>query len=183
MLPWGHAGVGYVAYHLWLRLRNRLPPNGVAVVALLFGTQFPDLLDKPGAWIFGVLPSGRSFGHSLLTLGLVGLLVVLWLRRTRRADPRVWWAFLGGWFSHLLTDGYSILFDSETCLRYLLWPLVSTCGYENDTSALDWLAAFEFSQRQLLGVAFALSAALVWWFDGRPGLQTIRTALDGKDRT
>ena len=174
MLPWGHAGLGYVGYHLWLRLRHRLPPNGAAVIALGFGTQLPDLIDKPGTWLFGFLPSGRTLGHSLLTLGLATLVVMLLQNRSEARNRRTWWALLGGWFAHLVGDAYGLLFDPSTCVRYLLWPLLSHCAYENDTSVSGWLAAFEFSSRQLVGLGFALLAGVLWWLDGRPGLQTLR---------
>lgn len=182
MLPWGHAGLGYLCYHLWLRLRGRLPPNGHAVLALLVGTQFPDLLDKPATWVVPVLPSGRSLGHSLLALGLVALAVVVVERlatdRETRVPPlgrtRVWGAFLGGWAAHLLGDVYVLPFDPTTCVRYLLWPLLDHCVYPNDTSAIGWLAAFEFQSGQFVGVGVALVAGVLWWRDGRPGLETLR---------
>lgn len=174
MLPWGHAALGYVGYHLWLRLRHRLPPSSVAVLALGLGTQLPDLIDKPGTWLFGVLPSGRSLGHSLLTLGLATVVVVLLLNRTEGSNDRAWWALLGGWLAHLVGDAYWPLFDPSTCVQYLLWPLLSHCVYENDTSVLGWLVAFEFSPGQSVGLGFALLGAVLWWFDGRPGLQMLR---------
>lgn len=174
MLPWGHAGVGYVGYHVWLRLRHRLPPNGTAVLALVFGTQLPDLIDKPATWVFAVLPSGRTLAHSLLTLGLATLLVVYLLNRSRSRNARAWWALLGGWFAHIVADAHGLFFDPDVCVRYLLWPLLSHCVYENDTSAIGWLAALEFAPRQLVGLSFALVGGVLWWVDGRPGLETVR---------
>lgn len=184
MLPWGHAGVGYVGYHLWLRLRGRLPPSGVAVLALALGTQFPDLIDKPATWVFAVLPSGRTLTHSLLTLGLATAIVGILVIRTKGRNAHAWWAFLGGWLAHLVGDAYTVLYDPETCVRFLLWPLLPHCVYENDTSALGWLAAFEFSPNQLVGLGVAVVGAVSWWSDGRPGLRTVRdwtaTRLRGK---
>ena len=75
--PLGHAAFGYVLYSLYTRLHLNHPPQGLAALALAFGTQFPDLIDKPLTWTFAVLPYGRSFAHSLFTL--VPLLAILWL--------------------------------------------------------------------------------------------------------
>ena len=174
MLPWGHAGLGYVGYHVWLRMRGRLPPSGEAAIALVVGTQVPDLVDKPATWIFAVLPSGRSLGHSLVTLAVVTTLVVALSRYSSDRTARAWWALLGGWFAHLVGDAYAILFDPTTCVRYLLWPLIAHCVYPNDDSTLGWLAAFEFSPRQFAGLGVALIAAVLWWHDGRPGLEVVR---------
>ncbi|WP_137285333.1 metal-dependent hydrolase [Halorussus salinisoli] len=41
------------------------------IIALAVGTQFPDLIDKPLAWTFGILPNSRSLTHSVLTAIIV----------------------------------------------------------------------------------------------------------------
>src|SRR6056297_3615611 len=98
MWPWGHAVVGYLAYSGTTHVGWKRPPSHAATVALLFGTQFPDLVDKPLAWSLGVLPSGRSLAHSTLTaVLLVCVLYVVFARRRAVVG-----AFALGYASHLL---------------------------------------------------------------------------------
>ena len=76
MWPWEHAAVAYLC---WAALDRRAARSeGAAVVAVLVGSQFPDLIDKPLSWVFQVLPTGQSLAHSLLfALPLIGLVVAL----------------------------------------------------------------------------------------------------------
>jgi hypothetical protein len=85
MWPWAHAALGYLAYTLYLRGRFNARPVGLPVVALGFGTQAPDLIDKTLAWYVGVLPYGRSLAHSLLA-GSPIMLAVVAVFRARGAD-------------------------------------------------------------------------------------------------
>ena len=64
MWPWGHLVFGYLLY---LLVRPRAWRNGdrFAVIVLMIGTQVPDIVDKPLAWWFGVLPSGVVSGVSV----------------------------------------------------------------------------------------------------------------------
>lgn len=71
MWPWGHAAVGYTLYSAFSRMYYRKPPSDAAALVVLFGTQLPDFNDKPLAWTFDVLPTGRSLGHSLLTAAVI----------------------------------------------------------------------------------------------------------------
>lgn len=169
MLPWGHAAVGYLCYTLYTRLRHRSPPTGSTVIALAIGTQFPDLIDKPMAWTFGVLPSGRSFAHSLLTLAVVaGVLYAIYRNRSALVTAG---AFLAGWISHLFADGYTVLLGQQTCVNYLVWPLAA-CPYdEKGRSIIEFLLAVELTDGALSGVGLAVIAGLVWLVDGAPGLR------------
>lgn len=171
MLPWGHAAVGYLSYRQYTFLRRRQPPVGVAVVALAIGTQFPDLIDKPLAWTFGVLPSGRSLAHSLLVLGVVaGLLYWVARRRSERTRTALF-AFGVGWLSHLFADGYGVLFARETCVNYLVWPL-AVCPYdETGRAIIEFLLAVELADGHLFGLGVTVLAGVVWLFDGAPGLR------------
>lgn len=58
MWPWGHAAIGYLLFSMDTRLRYGRRPGGPATILLFFGTQFPDLVDKPLAWTLPLLPSG-----------------------------------------------------------------------------------------------------------------------------
>jgi len=170
MLPWGHAAVGYLCYRLYTFLCHRRPPTGIAVVALAIGTQFPDLIDKPLAWTFGVLPSGRSLGHSLLVLAVIAVFLY-WVGqgRSERTTTSLF-AFVFGWLTHVFADGYTILFGRQTCVNYLVWPLAA-CPYdEADRSIIEFLLAVELGNGNLFGVGLAVLAGVIWLLDGAPGL-------------
>ena len=47
MWPWEHLAIGYLAYSLLGRLAWRRPPTVGTAITVAFGTQFPDLVDKP----------------------------------------------------------------------------------------------------------------------------------------
>ena len=94
MWPWGHAAAGYLLYTLWARRRFHRPPAGAATLALAVGTQFPDLVDKPLAWTFGISPSGRAGAHSLLIA--IPLLLMLWVGLPDRHRRSLWGAFAAG---------------------------------------------------------------------------------------
>ena len=168
MLPWGHAAVGYLVYSAYSRVRNGGVPVGLPVVALAVGTQFPDLIDKPLAWTFGILPSGRSLAHSVFTLALVGG-IVFWLARRYDAVPAAI-GFVIGWATHLVGDAYQLFLGQPTCVRYVIWPL-GVCPYdEADRSIIEFFLALEFGA---IWPEFALAAVAsgVWLADGAPGLR------------
>lgn len=186
MWPWGHLAVAYLAYRLFRSLaagvvRPSLTPGAVFAVAV--GSQFPDLIDKPLAWTFGVLPAGRSLGHSLLTLAVVAG-VVWWLTADSRwRTPAV--AFLFGWLAHSLSDlGPDTVagllagdLGQLAWATYLAWPLLPPPPYETDYSILAHFAdlsltGYVTAQFALLGLAVGL-----WVADGRPGYAATRTLL------
>jgi hypothetical protein len=120
MMPWGHAAVGYLSFSLLSRLGYRRAPTGTETIVLGFGTQFPDLIDKPLAAL-GVLSYGRSLAHSLLTMTLLfGVLFVL-LRGTPYSSLLV--AFAVGNVSHAFSDiGGALLRGEHFGTTFLVWP-------------------------------------------------------------
>ena len=126
MWPWGHAALGYLLGRTTLDVDQI---HGAPLFALLFGTQFPDLIDKPLAWTVPLLPSGRSLAHSLITLTIV--VALAWLV-TRRYDRQIYsMAFGIGYLSHVLADGLNSFVSLEfQNLTYLLWPLLSPPEYD-----------------------------------------------------
>lgn len=175
MLPWGHAAVGYLCYTLWLRVRGRHPPAGPAVLALAIGTQFPDLIDKPLAWTFGILPSGRSFGHSLVVTAL--LAIGLWWLARRMERRREVGAFLCGHLTHITADVAPAVIAGEwIVLRSLGWPLLPVYVYpdETDRSIVEFLLTLDPAAVPTSGVALSVVAIVVWVFDGRPGIGFFR---------
>lgn len=174
MWPLGHAAVGYLLYSLSTRARFDGRPATLSTLVLLVGSQVPDLVDKPLAWYGGVLPTGRSLGHSLLVL-LPICLGVYWLaRRRRRAELGV--AFGVGAISHPLVDSVPVLW-SGTEVGYLLYPVVPVAPYEEGAPSIAELLAGSLGEPWfLLEFALAAAALLVWNRDGRPGLGTVERA-------
>ena len=172
MLPWGHAALGYLLYTTYARLRYRRPPVGLAVYALGLGTQFPDLIDKPLAWHFAVLPSGRSLAHSLFTLGIV--VGGLWFAFDAPRQRRLTAAFGVGWVSHLVSDGIrAALGGFWGRLGYLVWPLISYPAEAGGRSILAFLLHLEPTPWLWTGVALAGVTFCVWLIDGAPGVADV----------
>jgi hypothetical protein len=185
MWPWEHLAVGYLAYSLYARRRYGRPPDGPTAVMLAIGTQLPDLVDKPLAWTFGVLPNGTSLAHSLT---FVALFVPITLLVARLAGvPRWGGALAFGHVSHLPGDMlYPLATDGGLATSFLLWPFVPG----RDTPSQGLLFEFEtyFAEFvQFLGtprgqIYFALelallgTALLVWNRDGRPVLTEVLAA-------
>lgn len=172
MWPWGHAAVGYLLCSLWYRLwADRVPRAGV-VLPLAGGTQFPDLIDKPLAWTFGVLPSGRAGAHSLLVA--VPLLALLWWHLESDAGQRAWAGFAVGYLVHLVTDGVYPLVNGEFAdLSYLLWPVLSLPNYEESAGILAHFLTADITPFLLVEVVLFLAGTLLWGGDGVPGLRAV----------
>lgn len=168
MWPWGHAALGYLLYTVYLRLRSQGIPAGWAVVALGFGTQFPDLVDKPLAWYIGVLPYGRTLAHSLLVA--VPVVMVVGLIARRRNRPLVGVAFGIGYLSHLLGDSLSgIVSQAWGDLFFLVWPLAAAPD-EETVGLLAHLRDIEGSPLVLFGLVLTVAMLALWNSHGRPGL-------------
>jgi hypothetical protein len=175
MWPWAHAALGYWCYHYYRRRSVDAPPAGLSVVALAVGTQFPDLLDKPLAWYVGVLPTGRSLAHSVLTGGLLLAVAVALLRaRGPRGSPA---AFAIGYGSHLLGDAFEPLMTANWAdLAFLVWPLLPSPA-SGPTGLLAQLRAITAASQFLFGLALTATALVRWYRDGLPGLRALGALL------
>ena len=176
MWPWGHLAVGYLAYAALSRWRYGEPPSAAATLAVAVGTQFPDLVDKPLAWTFQVLPSGRSLAHSLLTTAVVCVLVYAYARRHGWTRPAV--AFAVGYVTHPFADALAPLLAGEyEYIRYLGWPVLDQPPYDTSRGFGAHFAALEPSSLVLAGAFLVGFALLIWLRDGRPGLAALREWL------
>ena len=183
MWPWGHFAVAYLCYVSVMRLRNHEGQTVGALVAVAVGSQFPDLIDKPLAWSFGVVPSGRSFAHSLLTAALVLAVGYGLAARFDRSDILV--AFGIGYLSHLITDlGPDTVvgllqgdLSQLTWTTYLLWPLLPAPPYLNDSSFGEHFAGLAFEPYMIVQFLLFGAALLVWFRSGAPGSTDLRLAL------
>ena len=173
MWPWGHLAAGYLLYTAYSRLGDGATLQGPAVVAVAVGTQLPDLVDKPLAWTFALLPSGRSLAHSLFA-ATVAIAVVGWYAR-RRGDSEIGSAFAIGYLSHLVTDGIGpFLAGDYAKLTYLGWPLLPPPDYGVERGFVAHLARLDLSSLGSVQVLLAAFVVLLWYRDGAPGLGTAR---------
>lgn len=177
MWPWGHFVFGYLAYSGFARLSSMRPFDGYTVLFVALGTQLPDIVDKPLAWTFHVLPSGRSLAHSLFAAVFLSILLGGYCRR--RGRPELGIAFAIGYLSHLLGDGISYLFSGEYAyLSYLGWPLLPPPPYGDEGGFLIHLRDIEPTPLFALELAVVATLFLaVWVGDGAPGKREITEFL------
>lgn len=186
MWPWEHLAVGYLAYAALVHARAGRGPTAGEAVAVAFGSQFPDLVDKPLAWEFGVLPAGLSLAHSSLVAGPLSLAVVYVAHR--RGRPAVGVAFAVAYLLHLPADAlYGVLLGGPPALGFLVWPLVPAPP-QPDLGFVERVARLFGGLRLLVasprGTAYLLaevvlvgSAAAAWVVDGAPGAGLVRRLL------
>ncbi|WP_122089201.1 metal-dependent hydrolase [Halalkalicoccus subterraneus] len=180
MWPWGHAATGYLLYAAYTRLRYDRPPDGPATLLLLFGTQLPDLIDKPLAWTLLVLPSGRSLGHSLLLLVPLVLIAAV-VVRNRDTEWAI--ALAVGALSHAIVDVLPAALRGEFAYTTsLVWPLLPPPPYdEQGRTIIGQFLSLEPTPMLTFELVLALVAVAVWWRQGRPGIDTIRAVVVARD--
>jgi len=181
MWPWGHIGVAYLLYWVYCRGRFRRPPRPEPAIAVLVGSQLPDVIDKPLAWWLGVFPTGRDLGHSLLFATVLIPIVYTVAFRYDRIEAAT--AFAIGHLSHLLADlppraflGYP--FSTE----FLFWPIVShdTFSYNEqlfEPPAIVELVVTPFTDSAVyftLQIGLFVLAVGIWYLDGTPGTEYVR---------
>ncbi|WP_227356809.1 metal-dependent hydrolase [Haladaptatus salinisoli] len=179
MWPWGHLAFGYLAYSLVAHRWRGRPPDGREAIVVAIATQFPDIVDKPLAWTVPILPSGRSFAHSLLTASIIVTFVTIYCRRTGREGAL---AFCVGYFSHIVGDAFGPLLAGEyVYLTFLLWPVLPVRADTEPSFAAHFesLLSLGFSAPELLLVAVTI---LLWVSDGVPGLSEFLDVLPRPNR-
>lgn len=185
MWPWEHLAVGYILYSGWRRARGRPRHSGPAVFVLAVATQLPDLVDKPLGWGTTVLPSGHSFAHSLLVA--VPLVVAAFLVLRRRGHREVGVAFGVGYLSHLPGDMvYPLATKGELGWRFLVWPVLPadptppTSLVGRTGELFGEFVAFLGTPAGLaylcLEALLLVTALLLWYGDGAPGVTELRLA-------
>lgn len=167
MQPFVHLSVGYLCVAVYSRWDDGRPPADAPVAVAVTGAALPDLIDKP-LWLAGVVPVGRTIGHSVLFA--IPLLVVGWRIATRRRRSPLAVAFAIGYLSHLATDvPWHLVSGDYHELQFLLWPVTQTPPYTG-TKPLGTLADLRVTTLWLEAVVFVAGIAL-WWHDGKPGLR------------
>ncbi|RQG86658.1 metal-dependent hydrolase [Natrarchaeobius halalkaliphilus] len=169
MWPLGHAAIAYLCYTVSTRARFDSPPAPLPVLIVLFGSQFPDLVDKPLAWYLGVLPTGRTLAHSLLLLVPLSLAIYALARHAGRAEYGI--AFAIGAISHALVDALPVLWGG-TSADFLLWPLIPVESYESGAPTILGLLFDSLGDPYFLSeFVIAALAFVMWRRDGYPGLE------------
>ena len=186
MWPWGHLAVGYLLYSVSIHALLRRPPGDRAAIALAVATVFPDLVDKPLAWSFAIVP-GRSLAHSFFFAGPLILLGMVMAGRYDQPEVGAAWAI--GYLSHLFTDVFSPLaiLEMDVYFAFLFWPLIPV-PMESHGGLLETVLfylneslAYVFTP---LGLVFVLSQLIpllamvsVWMYDDCPGTDVLATRL------
>lgn len=147
-----------VGYYL---LRYRRLPSGTIVAVAVFAGLFADLVDKPLAWTFGIVPSGRMVAHSIaisipLVVGV--LLVAYWVDRPAHGVVFTW-----GHLSHLAGDFYPVLSRGSEYYFYpnMFWPLMEANPDPNPGFSEN-LPAFGPGTLVELGVLVIIGAYIVF---------------------
>ena len=121
MFPAAHFAVAVLPVVAYVVARDRRLPSPRLVGVVFVGSQLPDLIDKPLAHQFGLIPSGRMFMHSLPVAVPFVLIVGLYASKTGRR--RLGLAFAFAHLSHLVADNYkAVLRANPQFPADLLWP-------------------------------------------------------------
>ncbi len=172
MWPIGHVAIAYLFYTASTRLRFDAGPTAIAAVIVAFGSLFPDLVDKPLAWYFGALPTGRTLAHSLVFL--VPFVLVVYAIARWRGYAEYGFAFGLGAISHSLVDAAPALWRTGENVDFLVWPLISVESYEEGAPTVLGLLRESLTDPYFLSeFLFMAIALLVWRADGYPGLELV----------
>lgn len=177
MWPWEHAALAYVCYSALTHRRLDAPPGDAGALLAVFASQLPDLINKPLAWSFGVIHSGRMLAHAPVVVVPLCLGVYWYAARRGRAEYGV--AFGVGYLSHIASDALqSLLVGEYAYVRFLLWPLLSV-PVDPQESVLAELGEFSLTLSPALTVSafVGLAVAGLWIRDGTPGVGVLYRAL------
>lgn len=171
MWPWEHAVVGYLAFTILSLGVRRRPPSTPEAVVVAIGTQLPDLVDKPLGWTLGVLPGGRTLGHSLVTFVVLGAVVGVVTRRLGRQSLAL--PLLVGYLVGILTDlPMAVLHGDVSRATFLVWPLRPSPHYPLEQSFLAHLGQLEHADVATAtlcgGPVIALQVAFSWYLRDSP---------------
>ena len=187
MWPWEHVFFAYVLFSLYVHGRHRERPTDPAVVVLAFGAVFPDLIDKPLAWQFGLFETGYAVAHSVFVVVPVLFGIALLARRSGRET--LVFAFTVGYLLHLVGDVLPASLSRRTLdLSPVLWPVSNRLPIDAGGSfAESTLTLLIRYLTQLLTLDLTLVVGLqlgsilfgtaLWLFDGLPGLKVFTAPI------
>ncbi|MXV63971.1 metal-dependent hydrolase [Natronorubrum sp. JWXQ-INN-674] len=176
MQPVVHLAVGYLCYAAYTRWSLGRQPADVPALVAVFAAGLADLIDKP-LHAAGVVPVGRTIGHSLLFA--IPLVLFVWLVASRRDRPILGVAFAIGYLSHIATDvPWHLISGDFDELGFLLWPITDMPAYTG-VKPLGTVTGVEVTTLWLEAVIL-VAGIVLWWVDGRPGVGAIRRALGAR---
>lgn len=126
VLPIEHFIIALLPITAYILIRYRRLPSLRLVAVTFFGSQFPDLIDKPLAHELYLIPSGRVFMHSFPFMLPLSAVVIVYGLRTNRVRLAV--AFVSADLSHLVADNQQLLPPDPEVGSDLLWPLRPAVG-------------------------------------------------------
>ena len=181
MMPWEHVVVGYIGYSLFVHAVYRASPTTKETLIVVAASLFPDLVDKPLAWQFGVFDSGYALAHSVFFAVPVSVLFLVLARSHGR--PRSGIAFTIAYFVHLPADILpQYVRTGELPVGRVLWPIQrSDTEYDSGFGGelIDNLTGYGLWMREQIlsgnpdpyfGVLAAIGVfgILLWVYDGMP---------------
>ena len=180
MWPWEHLIVGYLTFSVGVHVVARRPPTAFEATALAVASVAPDLIDKPLAWQFGVFPSGYGAGHSVFLAVPIAWFVLIVTAALGR--PGVGVAFDTAYALHLAGDVVpDILAGDGVPIERVLWPVLTVeTTYEEGfagtlieylTDAAANLLSGPPSASFFFFLGLSATCALLWLYDGMPGLR------------
>lgn len=113
-------------------------------------------------------------------LVLVPLSILVYALAVRYWDHDSGRAFAIGALSHAIVDMLPAAIRGEYAYTAsLLWPLLSVPPYdEHDRTILGHFLTIEPTPLLAVEIVLTVVAFAVWWRDGRPGVTTVRRALN-----
>lgn len=135
MYPLGHFLLTALPLCAYWAIRYRRVPRGHTLLLVLVATQLPDVIDKPLAWSFNIIPSGRMLAHSIVIV--LPILIAICLVATRWGLGRVASLFSVAYLSHIAGDFYPILWEGTAYYFFsnLFWPLLAANPDQNPSFA------------------------------------------------
>jgi hypothetical protein len=183
MWPWEHVLFAYVFYSVYVRLHYRFAPDEWPIVALVLGSFFPDVIDKPLAWQFSLFETGWGIAHSVFFV--VPFCVAVYATAKTYGDSEIGIAFGFGYVCHLVGDVLpASLSRGRPYLDPILWPLGNPQTSGDHGSFFDGVSSLfleyaaqlhslEVTPVFALQLGSIVAGLTLWLYDGRPGLRLL----------
>ncbi|WP_336037319.1 metal-dependent hydrolase [Halobacterium yunchengense] len=176
MWPWGHLGLGYLLA-LPVLGQYDVDDEYVALAVLALGTQLPDVVDKPLAWTFGVMPYGRAMMHSLVVFAAAAVVLTVLSVRVRVRVP-----LLVGWASHIAGDVlYPLAEGAVGDVTFLAWPLLALPEPAGDYGLLSYFRHLALTGETALEVSLFVLAGVVFLVRERRSTQRSVLSVENAD--
>lgn len=200
MLPHAHLALGYLTVSAYTNGALRRAPGQRELGAILIGSQFADLIDKPLVLLGEPFVSGRTVAHSMLVV-LPAFLCLLFVSRTDAGTRSTVVAFSLSWAVQPFADASLFLLQGTVVrdlveISFLVWP--ATLPADGIISSISNIAYVEQVIRKkpawtahtlpksedlrfwirILELSLAVVAGFKWYHDGAPGVERIRSILE-----